>query len=122
VTQILVHFSGAVNANQADQTSIYRLALPGRKGSYTARNAPIIKLKKAVYDPLGHTATLQLRTPLILSRKKVQLLINGLPPSGLTDSLDRLIDGDHNGTPGGNAIAYLSRSGVSISSLASGVS
>jgi cyclophilin family peptidyl-prolyl cis-trans isomerase len=117
VTQILVHFSGAVNADQADQTSIYRLALPGRKGSYTARNAPIIKLKKAVYDPLGHTATLQLRAPLILSRKKVQLLINGLPPSGLTDSLDRLIDGDHNGTPGGNAIAYLSRSGVTISSL-----
>jgi cyclophilin family peptidyl-prolyl cis-trans isomerase len=114
LTQILVHFSGAVNATQADQTGIYRLALPGRKGSYTARNAPIIKIKTAVYSAQSDTVALQLRTPLALGKKKVQLRIAGLPPSGLTDSLGRLIDGDHNGTPGGNAIAYISRFGVSL--------
>jgi hypothetical protein len=45
------------------------------------------------------------------------LLVNGQSPSGLTDNSGRLIDGDHNGTPGGNAIAYLSKSGVTISSV-----
>jgi hypothetical protein len=42
---------------------------------------------------------------------------NGLAPSGLQDSFGRLIDGDHNGQPGGNAVALLSRSGVKISAL-----
>jgi cyclophilin family peptidyl-prolyl cis-trans isomerase len=113
LTEVFVHFSGAVNATQAGETQIYRLALPGRKGSYTARNAPIIRLKKAVYNAQSDTVTLQLRTPLALT-KKAQLRIDGLPPLGLTDSLGRLIDGDHNGAPGGNAIAYLSQSGVSL--------
>ena len=87
VTQITVQFSGDVNAAQGDLTSTYRLALPGRRGSYTARNAPVIKLKKAVYDSSTKTVTLTLRAPLALSRKKLQLLVNGLTPSGLTDNL-----------------------------------
>ena len=50
VTQILVTFSGAVNFQEADQTGIYRLAHPGKKGSYTARNAVVIKLRSASYQ------------------------------------------------------------------------
>jgi len=57
--------------------------------------------------------TLDLRSPLAFL-KALQLKIAGLPPSGLTDSLGRLIDGDHNGTAGGNAIAYLYRSGQTV--------
>jgi hypothetical protein len=117
LTQIVVQFSGAVNTAQGDLTANYRLALPGSHGSYTARNAPVIKLKKAVYASSTKAVTLTLRTPLALTRKKLQLLVNGLAPSGLTDNSGRLIDGDHNGTPGGNAIAYLSKSGVTISSV-----
>ena len=117
VTQISVQFSNAVNADQSDMTSIYRLALPGKHGSYTARNARVIKLRKAVYDASSKTVALTLRTPLALTRKKLQLLINGSEPSGLTDNFGRLIDGDHNGTPGGNGIAYLSKSGVTVSSF-----
>jgi hypothetical protein len=77
----------------------------------------VIKLKKAVYNTSTQIVSLTLRTPLALSRKKLQLLINGSAPSGLTDSFGRLIDGDHNGTPGGNAIAYLSKFGVTVSSF-----
>jgi hypothetical protein len=117
LTQIVVQFSGAVNTAQGDLTGNYRLALPGRHGSYTARNAPVIKLKNSVYDSATKTVTLTLRTPLALARRKLQLLINGSAPSGLTDNSGRLIGGDHSGTPGGNAIAYLSKSGVTISSF-----
>jgi cyclophilin family peptidyl-prolyl cis-trans isomerase len=110
LTEILVHWSGALNASEASKTGIYRLALPGRKGSYTARNATVIRLKNATYNALTDTVTLKLRSPLAF-HQVLQLKIAGLPPSGLTDSLGRLIDGDHNGTPGGDAVAYLYRSG-----------
>ncbi len=49
----------------------------------------------------------------------VQLEVDGVPPSGLKDSFGRLIDGDDNGQPGGNAIAMLSRGGVTIDAVAS---
>ena len=52
--------------------------------------------------------------------KPVQLQINGQPPAGLQDGSGRLIDDDHNGTPGGNAVAILSRRGASIEAIASG--
>jgi hypothetical protein len=117
LTQIVVQFSGAVNTVRGDLTGNYRLALPGRQGSYTARTASVIKLKKAVYASSTKAVTLTLRTPLALTRKRLQLLVNGSAPSGLTDNSGRLIDGDHNGTAGGNAIAYLSNAGVTITSI-----
>ena len=40
VTQVTVVFSGSVNSTEAQMpTGIYRLATPGKKGSYTAKNA-----------------------------------------------------------------------------------
>jgi cyclophilin family peptidyl-prolyl cis-trans isomerase len=114
LTQVLVHFSGSVNSTLAVKSGIYRLELPGTKGSYSARNAQVITLQKRVYDASNFTATLTLKTPLAL-RKKAQLLILGQPPSGLIDSLGRPIDGDDNGTPGGNAISLLTSSGVILS-------
>jgi hypothetical protein len=45
-------------------------------------------------------------TPFRLS-KAVELRINGLPPSGLKDSLGRLIDGGQDGQAGGDAVAVL---------------
>jgi hypothetical protein len=46
--------------------------------------------------------------------KPVQLQINGNAPAGLMDSVGRFIDGDHNGQPGGDAVAVLKRNGVSV--------
>jgi hypothetical protein len=115
VTEIVVHFSGAVNAAQAKQTGIYRLAFPGAKGSFTIRNARTIKLKSAVYNSVDDSVILIPKQPFALTRN-VQLQVDGLLPSGLQDSFGRLIDGDHDGQPGGNAVAILSRSGVSLDS------
>jgi len=117
VTEILVTFSGAVNASEAQQTGIYRLVTPGKNGSFTAKNAGRIKLRSAVYNAASDTVTLTPKKAFSLS-KPVELTINGNPPSGLQDTFGRLIDGDHNGTPGGNAAAVLRRSGVVISAIA----
>jgi hypothetical protein len=116
VTEVLVTFSGAVNAGEAQALGTYRLATPGIHGSYTAKNAGIIKLKSAGYNAATNTVTLIPRKPFALT-KPVQLLVEGVPPSGLQDAAGQLIDGDHNGTAGGNAVAVLTRSGVTTDAV-----
>ena len=119
VTEVIVTFSGAVNAAEAQNPAIYRLTLPGKKGSYTAKNAKVIKLKSALFNAANDTVTLIPSKPFAVG-KPVQLRINGQPPAGLQDGAGRLIDGDHNRTAGGDAVAILSRGGASIQAIALG--
>ena len=116
VTEVIVTFSGSVNSAEADSPSIYRLATAGKKGSYTAKNAKVLRLKSATYTDATHTVVLIPKKPFVLT-KPVQLLINGLAPAGLEDSVGRLIDGNHDGQAGGNATAILSRGGVKLSAV-----
>jgi hypothetical protein len=102
--------------DSSDNLATYRLATAGKKGSFTAKNAQMIKLRSAVYDAVDDTVTLIPKKAFALT-KKVPLLISGQPPSGLQDSSGRFIDGHHNGTAGGNAIAILSRGGASIDAV-----
>jgi hypothetical protein len=119
VTEVIVTFSGAVNAAEADNPAIYRLTLPGKKGSYTAKNAKVIKLKSAVYDPADNAVTLIPTKPFAL-KKPVQLVIDGLPPSGLQDGSGRFLDGARTGRPGSNAVAILAPGGATVEAIASG--
>ena len=50
VAGIIVDFSGAVNPAEADSVGTYRPAMPGKKKSFTAKNATVVKLKSAVFD------------------------------------------------------------------------
>ena len=111
VTEVIVSFSGSLNASAADRTSLYRLAYPGRKGSYTAKNAQVIKLKSAVYNATNDAVVLTPKKAFALT-KKVQLQVDGAPPSGLQDSDGRYIDGADNGMAGSNAITILARNGA----------
>jgi hypothetical protein len=52
-------------------------------------------------------------TPFSL-KKPVQLVVYGTGPSGLQDTYGRLIDGNHDGSAGGNAVAVLKRGGATI--------
>ena len=82
LTQILVTFSGALDSQEADQTGIYRLAHPGKKGSYTARNAVVVKLRSAVYNPGNHSVALTPKKPFSLTEQTLQLLIDGSDLAG----------------------------------------
>ncbi len=113
VTQVLVTFSGAVNATDADRAGTYRLATPGKGGSYTAKNAGVIRLRSAVYNGNTDTVILTPSKAFALS-KPVQLLIYGAGPTALQDSDGRLIDGNHDGQAGGNAVAILTRGGAKV--------
>ena len=92
---------------QAQNPAVYHLTLPGKKGSYTARNAKAIKVKSAAYNAATDSVTLIPARPFALT-KPVQLVVSGTAPSGLQDSFGRLVDG------GKNATALLGREGATI--------
>jgi hypothetical protein len=118
LTEIDVIFSGAVNSIEADSIKTYRLATPGKKNSYTAKNAGIIKLRKALYTASNNTVVLTPKKPFTLT-KPVQVLVYSNGPNALRDSDGRNIDGDHNGTIGGNAIAIIAKSAIATAAKAS---
>ena len=76
LTEVLVTFSGAVNMIEADSINTYRLATAGKKRSYTAKNAGVIKLRSAVYDGSSNTVALTPKKPFALTRP-VELLVYG---------------------------------------------
>jgi hypothetical protein len=121
VTQIIIVFSGGVNVSEADTVATYRLVMPGKKGSFVAKNAKVIALRSAVFDAAHNAVTLTPRKPFSLS-KPIQLVVNGQSPSGLEDSAGRLIDGDHDGQAGGNGVAVLRRGGAKLSAVLSTLS
>ncbi len=111
VTEVIITFSGAVNSAEADKTGVYRLATAGKHGSFTAKNAGIIKLKKAAFSAASDTVTLTPKKAFALT-KAVQLVVNGTPPSGLQDTLGRYLDG------GVSAVAILTKRKVTIDAVA----
>ena len=112
VIQIIITFSGALNVAEADQIGTYRLATPGKKGSYTAKSAGILKLKSARYSETTENVTLTPKKPFPLT-KPVQLVVYGSGQTALQDSLGRFI---HGGT---NAVALLRRAGVTVTAVLS---
>jgi hypothetical protein len=68
------------------------------------------------YNASNSLATLRPGQPFTLT-KRVQLQVNGLQPSGLEDGAGRLIDGNNDGQPGGNAVAILRKSGVTNNAM-----
>jgi hypothetical protein len=120
ITEIILAFSGGLNATEAANIAEYHLVEAGRNGSFTAKNATAIKLLSAVYNSTNDTVTLTPKKKFVLS-KKAQLVVNGEPPSGLEDSHNRLIDGNHDGQAGSNAVAVLTiKGGATINALSGG--
>jgi RNA polymerase sigma-70 factor (subfamily 1) len=92
------------------------LASAGNNGSFTAKNAKIAKLKSAAYNAATSTVTLTPKKSFALT-KPVQLVDYGTGSSLLEDAYGRLINGDHNGTPGGNAVAIFTRGEAPIDAI-----
>ena len=87
-----------------------RLATFRQHRSPQAKNAQVIKLKSAVYNPAIDSVTLTPKKAFALT-KPVQLEVDGVPPSGLQGSYGRLIGG------GKNATALLGRRGATITAV-----
>ena len=95
VIKIEVFFSGLVNSIEAANTLTYVLKTPGKKNSFTAKNAKSIKLKSALYTAAKNEVDITPKAAFALS-KPVQLTIEG----SLQDELGRFIDGNNDGQAG----------------------
>lgn len=114
VTQITVDFSGALNVAEADSVGIYRLAVAGKRKSFTGKGTRQIPISSASFNSATNEVTLLPRKAFALT-KAVQLVVNGTAPSGLEDAHGRLIDGNHDDVAGGNAVAVLRHKSVALS-------
>jgi hypothetical protein len=95
VTQVLITFSGPVDASEARRIGTYHLASPGKGGSFTTKNAGWITLASASYNPANHAITLIPRKAFSLN-KPVQLAVLASGPYGLQDTYGRYINGGKN--------------------------
>ena len=118
VTGVVINFSGAVNKSEAQSTGTYELIVANKSGSFTGNGTKMIKIKSAAYNSANDSVTL---TPLAFGLgRKVELVVFGSGSHGLMDAEGRYIDGDHNGSAGGNAVAIISKTGVSVQAVPRG--
>ncbi len=110
VKQIEVDWSGALNASQAKSTALYELIVANKAGQFIPKKKNLVKIKSAAYS--SDVVTLTLKSPLKLT--KLELIVQGTSPSGLQDAEGRLIDGANNGAAGSNAVATISKTGVTV--------
>jgi hypothetical protein len=106
-TDIVVTFSGAVDARHANNLRNYRLAAPGMGKSSKTYNK-LIPFKSAVYDKTAHRVTLLLNGSLALNPRP-QLRITA---AGILDAAGRPLDGNRDGRAGGDYVALLTKAGA----------
>ena len=94
---------GPKNRHARKQVHFTRLARGTGSPGVTAKNSRVVLFRKPVYNATDYTVALTPSRPFALTRK-AELVIRGNPPNGLRDSQGHLIDGNHDGHPGGNAI------------------
>jgi hypothetical protein len=107
VTGIVLQFSDALNITQAQGLAAFHLLSGKVKKSQTTYGKPV-PLSSAIYNASAHTVTLIPKSKLNLAQP-MQLRITA---SLLADSLGRPIDGNHDGQPGGDYVANLSKGKV----------
>jgi len=118
VNGLVLDFSGGVNKAEAQATTTYDLVEANKSGSFTGKGAKVIKIRSAVYHSANDSVTLT-PIPFGLSRP-VELIVFGKSPNGLQDTEGRFIDGNHDGVAGGNAVAIIRKSGVTVEAVPAG--
>jgi hypothetical protein len=113
VTAVVVEFSGPITPALANSLANYKLVTANRNGQSTGKNSLVMPLRSAAVNAANTAVTLTPKKAFART-SVVQLTINGSGPSGLTDSFGRLIDGSGVGTSGGNAVAVIRRTGVTL--------
>jgi hypothetical protein len=122
-TVLVLDFSGALNADAADNPGAYQFApiiKAKARGKGKHRQPAGIKLGTpvppalAVYNASNHSVTLTPRSKFNPAKTE-ELTVNA---ALVTDALDRPIDGNAEGQAGGNYVATFGRGGVTVGGLA----
>ena len=102
---LVVTYSGALNAGDAQDLAAYHLVTPGKNKQFATKGAKTVKLTSATYDPAAHTVTLT--TKGTVPNPPLQLQIN---PAMVHDGEGRPISG--------NVMLTLGKGGITVSSSA----
>jgi hypothetical protein len=113
-TELLLQFSGGLNAGAAQNLGIYHLLQATRHKKGGAKCDKPVALASVSYNSSTETVTLLARSKLNLAQPE-ELRITA---SQLPDVCGRPLDGNDDGQPGGDFVALLTKSGVKIESFA----
>ena len=117
VTVIVLQFSGALDASDAQNRLLYSLAPETTKKHVIKLGKPVAPAT-AIYNARTNTVTLTPKKALVLNPAEQLTIIS----SGLLDSLGRALDGNDDGLPGGNFVATLSKQGITTGRVGGGPS
>jgi hypothetical protein len=106
VTDLVLYWSGPLDASLAGSKKPFRLGTANRHGSFTGRGSGTIAVKKVLYDGNAWTVTL-IPKKTFANSKHIQLLVYGNGTSGLKDSFGNYIDGATNGQSGSNSVSIV---------------
>jgi len=95
---LVLQFSDALNMTQAQSLAPYQLSMPGKDKRFGS----------ATYNASTHTVTLI--TKQAFNKNQLQQL--RVKSAFLTDAFGRPLDGNHDGQPGGDYVANLSKGKV----------
>ena len=104
---IVLQFSEALNAGDAQNTGTYSLATVSKTKKQKSKP---VALAQASYNATMSTVTLRTRSPLVLN-PPIELTIKAVR---LLDALGRPLDGNYSGQSGANFVAVLSKGGISV--------
>ncbi len=107
-TGLVLQFSSALNMTQAQSLAPYQLSMPGKDKKFGTKDDKGVKLGSAAYNATTHTVTLIPKQAF--SKNQLQQL--RVKSAFLTDAFGRPIDGNHDGQPGGDYVANLSKGKV----------
>ena len=107
MTAIKVTFSTDLDPNSIKNLASYTLAAAGKDGKFGTKDDTKYKITKVAYN--AATRTLTLTHAAIKLTVPLQLTISGSGTTALKDNIGQAIDGDKNGTSGGDAIVSISK-------------
>jgi hypothetical protein len=110
VTGLVLQFSDALKPAQAQNLAAYQLVMAGRDKKFGTRDDKRVALALARYDGTAHTVTLIPKQAF----NEMQLQQLTVKSALLRDSLGRLIDGNDDGQAGGDFVATLNGTSVTI--------
>ena len=116
-TILVLNFAEPLNPASATNRSNYTILAAGPDGVFGTSDDRSIALKRVSYSAGPHAVSLTpvVRLPL---NKTFRLIVNGSAPSGLTNTTGQFIDGDSNGSPGGNFVTTISRTSLAGTTIA----
>lgn len=104
LTQLVVDFSDAMDPASAAKFTSYTIQSAGPDARFGTKDDRTLKIARAAYDASHHRVTLILAQPFGL-REPVRLVAKA---ASLVNRKGLHLDGDNDGTPGGDAVRLLS--------------